>query len=536
MNSSPASSRRWIFPLLALIVAALVVWKSEPPEETEDLRPTDSPQNRESATPTGSPQDSAFVAPPPSAYKTPDQKDWIVSFARIEDLRAFQKAWQERFPDDRLQILSELRSLRVQTRDPSARVALRELLPDDAERLPNTRVRLPHGPDFSQIPPSHYQPFQEGLRSWLGAPENIGEWGGNVQIAVLDTGIKDWGRETSLSQLDLLSHIPLDEESGQHGRAVSLLMVGEEGLAPAADLFSVRVLDGRGEGDVFTVADGLIRAVDQGARVINLSLGTYEDNQLLREAVDYAHRRGAVLVAAAGNDGGESLPFPAAYPGVISVSAIDAERQHAHFSNRGPVDLAAPGVGVFLPWSDEQMLQISGTSASSPIVAGAIAGLLSQEPSLSPQEAAHRLIETADDAGPPGYDSQWGHGVLSLERALRHGQPGIHDPAIADFHLHPTPRPDGSFEATVSVQNRGTERSSGMLLEVQGADGSFSFSVPSLAPGKVEGFSLSLSPGDLARGDGLRLEAILQTPPGMPDENPENNRKAVDFQISPPED
>ena len=90
-----------------------------------------------------------------------------------------------------------------------------------------------------------------------------------------------------------------------------------------------------------------------------------------------------VIVAAVGNDAVNAVAYPAAYPGVLSVGAVDANGQHLYFSNRGPaVDLVAPGYGVEAAWLDDQTVLFSGTSAATPIVSGALAALLSTDRAL----------------------------------------------------------------------------------------------------------------------------------------------------------
>ncbi|MDC0504110.1 S8 family serine peptidase, partial [Verrucomicrobiales bacterium] len=98
-------------------------------------------------------------------------------------------------------------------------------------------------------------------------------------------------------------------------------------MAPASDILSIRVLDAEGLGNSYTVASGIVTAVDSGASVINLSVGGYSDSTVLREAVAYAIDSGVAVVAAAGNDGSNAPSYPAAYEGVVGVSAVDAEGQ-----------------------------------------------------------------------------------------------------------------------------------------------------------------------------------------------------------------
>jgi thermitase len=110
---------------------------------------------------------------------------------------------------------------------------------------------------------------------------------------------------------------------------------GNGGVAPASELMDYRVADATGVANVGLVAQGILQAVDAGARIINISLGTSADSRMLRDAVAYAISRGVVVVAAAGNEQATRLAYPAGYEGVISVAAVDAQGRQAYFSNAG---------------------------------------------------------------------------------------------------------------------------------------------------------------------------------------------------------
>jgi len=146
-------------------------------------------------------------------------------------------------------------------------------------------------------------------------------------------------------------------------------------------------------------------AADNGAHVISMSWGGRGGSFTMEEAMDYAHAAGCVLVAAAGNDNDDATQYPAAYPNVISVAASDEDDDRAYFSNYGWwVDIAAPGVNIhgttFDPVEHNSTYSLwNGTSMSTPIVAGAAALLLSQNPKLTHDEVKARLIDTADDVG-----------------------------------------------------------------------------------------------------------------------------------------
>ncbi len=156
----------------------------------------------------------------------------------------------------------------------------------------------------------------------------------------------------------------IDEAAG-HGTYVTGAVLA---VAPDARVLPVRVLTSDGRGFAFSVAEGIRHAVAANADVINLSLGTPVDSQLLREVVDDVGEE-VTIVAAAGNEGSTQRQYPGASRGVLSVASIDASDARSSFSNHGWVDVAAPGEGVvstypggFATWD--------GTSAATPLVAG----------------------------------------------------------------------------------------------------------------------------------------------------------------------
>ena len=229
-------------------------------------------------------------------------------------------------------------------------------------------------------------PFGNRALEFLGvdlASPARATWGQGVTIAILDTGIV---RDTTFGDyrvrtLDIgLGSIAGNGSEDGHGTAVASLAAGASrdapGVAPAANLLSIRVTDANGTSDLFTVAQAILAATDAGAKVINISLGGYATSGALDAAIGYATAHGAVIVAAAGNDQAAQLAWPAADPRVVSVGAVDAAEQQVTFSNSGAqLQITAPGYGVQTAWLDGQRVTVDGTSASSPIVAGAIAAV-----------------------------------------------------------------------------------------------------------------------------------------------------------------
>jgi subtilisin family serine protease len=262
---------------------------------------------------------------------------------------------------------------------------------------------------------------------WINTAEIPGNWlddDGNGEIDDVN-GWHFFHRWTGASYVpDQNANVQDDYGHGTHVAGIAAAAtnngVGIAGIAPGARVMPVKVLDQYGNGWYSDIAAGIVYAADNGARVINLSLGGAEDSQTLRDAVDYARSRGALVVAATGNTGGAVL-YPAAYDPVLAVAATDANDQVAYFSNRGTqVDVAAPGVDIYStwPWVTGYFTK-SGTSMAAPHVSGIAALLWSCWPVLSGDSIAHTITLTAIDIGDPGWDVDTGWGRVDAYQAVQ---------------------------------------------------------------------------------------------------------------------
>jgi subtilisin family serine protease len=205
----------------------------------------------------------------------------------------------------------------------------------------------------------------------------------------------------------------IDEGAG-HGTHIAGIIIL---VHPDAQVLPVRVLDSDGVGDVFNVAQGIVYAVQQGAQVVNLSLGVTSSSRVLEDAVNYALTAGVTVVASAGNRNTTQPQYPAAYAGVISVAATDNERFKADFSNYGPsVSLAAPGIDIYSTFIGGTYATWSGTSFSAALVSGQTALLLSVDPSLRPQETTPFIVDTSANEDP---SHDLGAGEIDLRDSAR---------------------------------------------------------------------------------------------------------------------
>ncbi|AXR77601.1 Subtilisin-like serine protease [Natrarchaeobaculum sulfurireducens] len=211
--------------------------------------------------------------------------------------------------------------------------------------------------------------------------------------------------------------------SEDHGTHVGGIAAGEtdneEGHAGISNcsMLSARALDESGGGSLSDIADAIQWSADQGADVINLSLGGGGFSQTLNTACEYAYNEGSLLVAAAGNDGTDTVSYPAAYDAVVAVSSLDSTESRSNFSNYGPeIELAAPGTNVLSTVNWDEYDTFSGTSMASPIVAGVAGLVLSEYPDLSNEELREHLQETAVDIGLP--EDEQGYGRVDAANAV----------------------------------------------------------------------------------------------------------------------
>ncbi|MGD9048665.1 MAG: S8 family serine peptidase [Anaerolineae bacterium] len=216
------------------------------------------------------------------------------------------------------------------------------------------------------------------------------------------------------------------DDDFMHGTAVSSLAAGVQdgagvaGVCPWCQIVSVKVLGSTGSGTLDMVAQGIVYAADLGARVINLSLGAPAGSLTLENAVDEAWSKGALVVAAAGNDGAEILFYPAAYANAMAIAATNDQDRRACLSNYGQgfISVAAPGEAIQTAIPNQGYGTYSGTSLAAPHVS-ALAGLLfSHEPGLSHADARARIESTVEDLGPVGTDAFYGTGRINAVRAV----------------------------------------------------------------------------------------------------------------------
>lgn len=311
--------------------------------------------------------------------------------------------------------------------------------------------------------------------AWSSVPESAAD----VVVAVIDTGL-DWHhRDISYGNIwrnpgedpdngidddsngyvddvigwDFLAKNNKPWDFDGHGTVVTGIIAAEQnngagiaGINPHARIMVLKAVNNFGTTRASFIAEAIVYAVDNGAQVVNISVGGPHTSRMEQAAIDYARRAGVLVVVASGNEGVELGDFgPGGADGVLTVGATHVNDRAAAFSNYGEaVDLVAPGVDVLslrarftdanyrpdvdpdgeyvlgtnIVGEDRRYLHVSGTSFSAPIVAGVASLLFSKHPELSAADVERVLIETATDLEFPGRDEYTGWGMVNAQAAL----------------------------------------------------------------------------------------------------------------------
>ena len=395
-----------------------------------------------------------FCVAAPAAASSPTARSVIVQYRSDAGSTATSALAQ------RLGVGSQIGSIRHSSAnvfavagDPAAVAAQLERSSLVAYAEPNLVLRasaIPNDPMFSQLYGLNNTGQTGGTPDAdIDAPEGWDAAGlgafpatGGVKVGVVDTGIQAAhpdlaGKLANCAQsIGLIPGLTAGSiregtcaDDNGHGTHVSGTITanannatGVTGVSFNSQLAMCRALSGpAGIGHTSDVANCITWTYDKGAKVISMSLGGGASTTL-KNAVDYAWKggaaNGAVLVAAAGNDGDATLNYPAAYPNVVSVAATDNRDQRASFSNaNADVEVAAPGVDILSTWNNGGYNTISGTSMATPHVAGVTAVIRSRYPTATASQIVAKLDGAVDDLGPAGRDPSFGFGRVNLVQA-----------------------------------------------------------------------------------------------------------------------
>lgn len=277
--------------------------------------------------------------------------------------------------------------------------------------------------------------------------------GRGVTVAVIDTGVayEDYEEFREVEDLRGVEFVPGydfvnddDHPNDDHGHGTHVAgtiaqstnnSIGVTGIAHGSKIMPLKVLGSSGGGTAADIADAIRFAADEGANIINMSLGGGPRSMVMESAVAYAHKKGVVVICAAGNNARGTVEYPAAYPGAFAVSSVGPDGKLAYYSSYGKeIAISAPGgdkdkggdtaailQNTILPQSPaetDHYLAFQGTSMAAPHVAGAAALVIAS--GVTDVDKIEEVLKgTAQDAGARGWDERYGAGILNVGKAVQ---------------------------------------------------------------------------------------------------------------------
>ena len=424
--------------------------------------------------------------------------------------------------------IDELGTFRVKIYEPAKFMEF--LVENDIEFgvYKNVTLKSPTYPDSRMLEVE--EPFMGSSMDWLGVRPDRKDAGKGVKVAIIDTGVDTSHDSLSGIKITEISLLNEDDRHGNlgHGTGIASVIAGQTedfvGIAPSTEIVSVRVLNESGEGDSFTVAKGIVEAVDQGADIINLSLGGMDSSIVMDNAIEYAKLNNVLMVSAVGNEGVQGVSFPARHKDVVAVASVDAKSRVSTFSNYGDeVDIAAPGVGVITAWEENEFIHFSGTSIATAFVTGALASELSYSSLEDKEDALNALYANADEAEKPGKDIWAGRGVLNVRRLEQRNTPGIVDAAVVGYYFDTEKiTSSGTTPFFVTIQNQGTSWLQSTNLKVNYKGLEKNFKIGSINAGESRSEMLYYDAGVPDKKLHITSELSIS---GQTDQYPENNTR-----------
>lgn len=262
---------------------------------------------------------------------------------------------------------------------------------------------------------------------------NVTTGSSSIVVAIIDTGVNGQHPEFSgrmTAGYDFVENRSLsgneNSDPNGHGTHVAGIAcatgnngIGVAGLDWQSRIMPVRVLNQEGSGSLSAISSGIAFAADNGAHVINMSLGGKGSALTLQDAINYAVLNNVVVFSASGNDGIRSIEYPAACQGVIAVGSTNAHDVVSDFSSFGShVSVCAPGSYIYSTNTEGGYSTFSGTSMASPQGAGLASLILSRNSGWTPAQVKSQIENTADDIEKSGFDEKAGYGRINVGRAL----------------------------------------------------------------------------------------------------------------------
>ncbi len=363
-------------------------------------------------------QEQAEIIQEPKSQLMTDNDKWIVK-------------WNKEIHPDFIQsshIISHIEELGIFIARPSTEDQLTEWL-DRWTHDPGVEyLHYSASTELLAIPNDEFYTTQSYLKqihapeAWDIARENLA-----ITIAIVDTGVDLTHpdlKENLVDGVNLITTGSSPQDDHGHGTSVAGVIaaignnsVGVAGLAWKAKIMPIKAIESDGQGNEDKLGEGILYAVDNGAKIIVLSVGLHRYSPFLQEVSEYAEAKGVLLISAVGNEG-KAIKYPAAYPTVLAVGGVGPDNNVMLESNYGPeIDLVAPWK-VYTTALGGGYEYKQGTSMGAPQVAGAAALVWSKYPTLKPYEVRNILQQTAEDIEDKGWDPYSGYGLLRVDRAL----------------------------------------------------------------------------------------------------------------------
>ena len=339
----------------------------------------------------------------------------------------------------------------------------------------------------------------------------------SILVSVIDSGIDYDHPDLASNYVDLGFDFvnwdgdPMDDNGhGTHCAGVIAASInnsiGVAGLANVS-IMAEKGLDSSGSGYDGDLADCIYHSVDSGADILSNSWGSNGISSLIRDAVEYAQANGVLVIAAAGNDASNDLHYPAAFSGVMAVTATDDYDDPAGFTNYGYwVDVAAPGVDIYSTDWDNTYSYKSGTSMATPHVAGLAALIWSKYPGFTAQDVFEKIVLTSEDLGPTGFDPYYGYGRIDTYAALL--PPSEHELKV-DLDVPDIINPGATVYVNITVENMGLSTESELYptLQINGSN-IYQPYISSLSPDEFWTGSYEWSPSNGSFNVTLYLEPL----------------------------
>ena len=283
-------------------------------------------------------------------------------------------------------------------------------------------------------------------------------YGNDIKVAVIDSGCfaHDDLKANLLPGKNYFTYDTDVTDDHGHGTHVSGIIAAEMnsqgicGAAPKAKIVPLKCFQG-GSTTTDIIVSGIYDAVDTfDCDIINMSFGLPNDNTAMHNAVDYALEHGVIVVAAVGNAGGSPIYYPAGYDGVIGVASVGQTKARSSFSqHNSSVLVCAPGEAVTSTSKENGYVGMQGTSQAAPFVSGLAAIALSMDKSITPERFKALIINSCEDLGEEGYDTDCGYGLVDAEKLV--------NAILEDMPVYVSPVNLSDGGAYVYIKNTGAE-------------------------------------------------------------------------------